>query len=65
MLPPKATYNFFLDPNHKMSLKFPLQDKIAIVTGASRGLGTGMALELAKRGAKVTAHNNHYHHHTF
>lgn len=31
----------------------PLQGKLAIVTGASRGLGAGMAYELAKRGADV------------
>ncbi|KAK0707624.1 dehydrogenase with different specificitie [Lasiosphaeris hirsuta] len=30
-----------------------LQGKIAIVTGASRGLGAGMALELASQGASV------------
>ncbi|GAB1194769.1 hypothetical protein APSETT444_004019 [Aspergillus pseudonomiae] len=30
-----------------------LSDKIAIVTGASRGIGAGIALELAKQGAKV------------
>ncbi|KAH7378833.1 hypothetical protein BKA66DRAFT_513231 [Pyrenochaeta sp. MPI-SDFR-AT-0127] len=28
--------------------------KVAIVTGASRGIGAGLALELARRGAKVT-----------
>ncbi|KAK1754295.1 3-ketoacyl-acyl carrier protein reductase [Echria macrotheca] len=30
-----------------------LQGKVAIVTGASRGLGVGMALELARNGASV------------
>ncbi|MBE2183102.1 MAG: 3-oxoacyl-[acyl-carrier-protein] reductase [Anaerolineae bacterium] len=30
-----------------------LQDKIAVVTGASRGIGRGIALELASRGAAV------------
>jgi 3-oxoacyl-[acyl-carrier protein] reductase len=31
----------------------PLKGKTAIVTGASRGPGAGMAYELAKRGADV------------
>lgn len=30
-----------------------LSGKVAIVTGASRGLGVAMAQQLAKRGAKV------------
>lgn len=31
----------------------PLQGKLAIVTGASRGIGAGLAWELARRGANV------------
>jgi 3-oxoacyl-[acyl-carrier protein] reductase len=31
-----------------------LKGKVAIITGASRGLGAGFAYELAKRGAKVS-----------
>lgn len=33
--------------------KFSLKDKVAIVTGASTGLGQGMAIGLAEAGAKV------------
>ncbi|MBW4698286.1 MAG: glucose 1-dehydrogenase [Aphanocapsa lilacina HA4352-LM1] len=33
----------------------PLEDKVAIVTGASSGIGRATALELARRGAKVVA----------
>ena len=32
-----------------------LENKVAIVTGAGRGLGRGIAVELAKEGAKVVA----------
>src|ERR1700750_2031060 len=33
----------------------PLADRIALVTGASRGIGAATALELAKAGAHVVA----------
>lgn len=35
-----------------------LTDKIAVVTGASRGIGKGIALELARRGAVVVVNYN-------
>ncbi|RMG78405.1 MAG: 3-oxoacyl-[acyl-carrier-protein] reductase [Chloroflexi bacterium] len=35
-----------------------LKDKIAVVTGASRGIGRGIALELANRGATVVVNYN-------
>ena len=35
-----------------------LEDRIAIVTGASRGIGRAIALELARRGAKVIVNYN-------
>ncbi|MBZ0286583.1 MAG: SDR family NAD(P)-dependent oxidoreductase, partial [Anaerolineae bacterium] len=35
-----------------------MSDRIAIVTGGSRGIGRGIALELAKRGATVVINYN-------
>jgi hypothetical protein len=34
-------------------LQLPLAGKLAVVTGASRGIGEGVAYELARRGASV------------
>ncbi len=36
-----------------------LNNKKAVVTGSSRGIGKGIALELAKQGADVIVHYNH------
>ncbi|MCL4255889.1 MAG: SDR family NAD(P)-dependent oxidoreductase, partial [Anaerolineae bacterium] len=35
-----------------------LSDKIAVVTGGSRGIGRAIALELGKRGAHVVVNYN-------
>lgn len=36
-----------------MPPSLPLEDRVAIVTGASRGIGRGIALHLASLGAKL------------
>ena len=46
--------DFTMDQLQNNSNFQTLQGKVAIVTGASRGLGLGFALELARRGAKVS-----------
>ena len=35
-----------------------LKDKVAIVTGGSRGIGASIALELAKNGVKIVINYN-------
>ena len=34
-------------------MRFPLKDKVILVTGASSGIGRGLALELGRRGARL------------
>jgi 3-oxoacyl-[acyl-carrier protein] reductase len=36
-----------------MATKLPLQDRVAIVTGSSRGIGREIALHLASLGARL------------
>jgi NAD(P)-dependent dehydrogenase (short-subunit alcohol dehydrogenase family) len=40
-------------PGFTVEFELPLHGKLALVTEASRGLGEGIAFELARRGASV------------
>jgi 3-oxoacyl-[acyl-carrier protein] reductase len=42
------------------STSLPLADQVAVVTGASGGIGRAIALELATRGAHVVVHGFHH-----
>ena len=39
---------------------FSLEGKVALVTGASRGLGAGMAAAMSAAGASVALHSNEH-----
>src|SRR6185503_10418823 len=46
------------EENQRMPETTSLENKVAIVTGGSRGIGRAVALELAARGAAVVVNDN-------
>jgi 3-oxoacyl-[acyl-carrier protein] reductase len=48
----------FTHPQGANNFMAQLTDRVAVVTGASRGIGRGIALELGKRGASVVVNYN-------
>src|SRR2546430_12746294 len=50
--------DFLFPPDKIASVTLPLESKTALVTGASKGVGKGIALELARAGANVVVNYN-------
>ncbi|KAJ1326730.1 tetrahydroxynaphthalene reductase [Microdochium nivale] len=58
--PPNASPSHTGDQQQPMSnLAKPLAGKVALITGAGRGIGRGIALELGKRGASIVVNYAH------